>query len=116
MSETLADEHIVSVDELEDRCTSDAPPILINALPTAAHRAKHIPGSINVPVDDLDLIETIVPNKDDAIVVYCANSSCTASVKAIKKLHDMGYTNVRDFEGGYAAWRRAGHPLVGENA
>jgi rhodanese-related sulfurtransferase len=116
MPDPVTDEHVISVDELESLCRSDAPPILINTLPAAAHRAKHIPGSINVPVDDLDLVETIVPNKDDFIVVYCANNSCTASTTALETLQDMGYTNVRDFEGGYAAWRRAGHPLVGDNA
>jgi len=116
MSETLSDEHVITAEELESLCFSDAPPILINTLPAAAHRAKHIPGSINVPLGDLDLIERIVPNKDDFIVVYCANGSCSTSEKAIEALREKGYTNVRDFEGGYAAWRRAGHPLVGENA
>ena len=70
MPDPVTDEHVISVEELDSLCRSDAPPILINTLPAAAHRAKHIPGSINV----------------------------------------------RDFEGGYAAWRRAGHPLVGDNA
>lgn len=116
MSETLSDELVITVDELEALCFSDSPPILVNTLPQAAHRSKHIPGSINVPLDDIDVIESVVPNKDDFIVVYCANKSCTTSTKATETLREMGYTNVRDFEGGYAAWRRAGHPLVGENA
>jgi len=37
-------------------------------------------------------------------------------VLAAQKLEEMGYTNVSDFEDGYAGWRQAGHPLVGNNA
>lgn len=109
------DDAVIDIDALEAHCFSDAPPILVNTLPAPAHRAKHIPGSINIPLDDLDVVETVIPNKDAFIVVYCANTSCPTSEKAADALRGKGYTNVRDFEGGYAAWRRAGHPLTGEN-
>jgi len=49
-------------------------------------------------------------------VVYCANANCEASPTAAKALEDKGYTNVVDFEEGYAGWRRAGYSLVGEKA
>jgi rhodanese-related sulfurtransferase len=106
----------ISTDELEAALDSEHPPILINTLPRAAHEAKHIPGSVNVPVDDIDQVEALVPNKDEPIVVYCANADCTASPTAAQKLEEMGYTNVSDFENGYAGWRQAGHQLVGNNA
>lgn len=106
----------ISTHELEDALDSDHPPVLINTLPRAAHEAKHIPGSVNVPVDDIDRVEALVPNKDEPIVVYCANADCEASPKAAQKLQEMGYTNVRDFEDGYAGWRQAGRQLVGGSA
>ena len=104
----------ISAEELEDALNSETPPVLINTLPRDAHEAKHIPGSVSVPVDDLDRVEDLVPNKDEPIVVYCANADCDASPKAAEKLEEMGYTDVTDFEDGYAGWRQAGHPLVGE--
>ena len=113
MPETLT---TITADELKSALESEHPPILINALPRAAHKARHIPGSINVPNEHLDLIETLIPNKDTPIVVYCANADCEASPKAAEALETMGYTNVLDFEGGYAGWRRAGYPLVGTGA
>jgi len=113
MQETLT---TISADDLKEALGSDHPPVVINTLPRDAHEAKHIPGSINVPVDDLDQVEDLVPNKDESIVVYCANADCDASPKAAETLEEMGYTDVTDFEDGYAGWRQAGHPLVGEEA
>jgi len=106
----------ISADDLKAALESERPPVVINALPREAHEAKHIPGSINVPTDDIDQVETLVPNKDEQIVVYCANADCTASPTAAQTLEEMGYTNVLDFEDGYAGWRQAGYPLVGEDA
>jgi len=113
MPETLT---IMTADDLKKALEGEHPPVVINVLPRSAHEARHIPGSINVPTDDIEQVETLVPNKDDRIVVYCANADCTASPKAAEKLEEMGYTNVADFEDGYAGWRRAGHPLVGTEA
>jgi rhodanese-related sulfurtransferase len=113
MPETLT---TISADELKNVLEGPRPPVLINTLPRSAHEARHIPGSINVATDDVDRIETLVPNKDEAIVVYCANADCTASLKAAQRLEEMGYTNVADFEDGYAGWRQAGYELVGTEA
>ncbi|MFB6278962.1 MAG: rhodanese-like domain-containing protein [Salinibacter sp.] len=106
----------ISAEDLKDALGSETPPVLINTLPRDAHEAKHIPGSVSVPVDDIDRVEDLVPNKDEPIVVYCANADCDASPTAAETLEEMGYTNVTDFEDGYAGWRQAGHPLVGEEA
>jgi len=113
MPETLTH---VSADELKQQLESERPPVLVNTLPRQAHEAKHIPGSVNVPVDDIDQIENLVPNKDEAVVVYCANADCDASPKAARALEEKGYTNVADFEDGYAGWRQAGYSLVGTEA
>lgn len=103
----------ISADELKKRMGSERPPVLINTLPREAHEARHIPDSVNVPTDDIECVETFVPNRDEPIVVYCANADCEASPTAAQKLEEMGYTNVVDFEDGYTRWRRAGYPLVG---
>lgn len=106
----------LSADDLKEALESDQPPVVINVLDREAHEARHLPGSINVPIDDIDWVKTLVPNTDDPIVVYCANADCDASPRAAQALEEMGYTNVIDFEDGYAGWRRAGYPLVGDAA
>ncbi|PSQ84507.1 MAG: rhodanese-like domain-containing protein [Bacteroidetes bacterium QH_2_63_10] len=113
MPETLT---TISADDLKEALGSDHPPVVINTLPRDAHEAKHIPGSINVPTDDIEEVERLVPNKDEPIVVYCANADCDASPTAARELEELGYTDVIDFEDGYAGWRQAGYSLTGEDA
>lgn len=113
MAETLT---TITADELKEALESEHPPVVINVLSREVYEARHIPGSINVPTGEIDRVESLVPTKDDPIVVYCANADCTASPTAAQKLEEKGYANVIDFEDGYAGWRRAGYPLVGEEA
>ncbi|PSQ96816.1 MAG: rhodanese-like domain-containing protein [Bacteroidetes bacterium SW_9_63_38] len=105
MADTLT---VITAGDLKQQLESDTPPVLINTLPQSAREARHIPGSINVPVGDIEQVEQLVPNTDAPIVVYCANADCDASPEAARPLEEHGYTNVADFEGGYAGWRRAG--------
>ena len=83
---------------------------------TDAFIAKHIPGSINIPTENAEMAESIIPYKDAEIVVYCTNSDCTASPELTRKLEDMGYTNVSDFENGLAGWKSAGYKFGGDEA
>ncbi len=102
--------------ELKQAVASDRPPIVINTLGPEAYRSKRIPGSINVPTDEIERVQDLAPAQDAPIVVYCANADCDASPKAAQQLEAMGYTNVQDFEAGYAGWRQAGFDLVGTDA
>jgi len=54
-------------------------------------------------------IETMVPNKQDTIVLYCGGGF--RSALAADALQQMGYWNVRSMKGGIRAWREAGYPL-----
>ncbi|MCG2586953.1 rhodanese-like domain-containing protein [Rhodohalobacter sulfatireducens] len=104
----------IDAETLNQRLKGTQPPILINALAKDAYIAKHIPGSINIPTENAEMAENIIPYKDAEIVVYCANADCTASPELAEKLEDMGYTNVIDFQEGLAGWRSAGYKLVGD--
>lgn len=48
-------------------------------------------------------------NKTKRIILYCASGG--RSALAIKTLHEMGYTNVAQMEGGFKAWKAAGLPV-----
>jgi rhodanese-related sulfurtransferase len=74
-------------------------------------KAGHIPGAKSIP---RGTIEWMVPKKvsDDknaSIVVYCEHGSRGAL--ATYTLVKMGYKNVKNLEGGRAAWMKAGCPL-----
>lgn len=54
-------------------------------------------------------IESVVPNKNADIVLYCGGGY--RSALAADSLQKMGYTNVKSMAGGIRAWREAGLPL-----
>lgn len=69
-----------------------------------AHGARHLGKGI-IERD----IETMVPNKEDTIVLYCGGGF--RSALAADALQQMGYRNVWSMKGGIRAWREAGYPL-----
>lgn len=55
-----------------------------------------------------------LPDKDAAIVTYCASLACPNSAIAANWLVALGYTNVREYAAGIADWIEAGLPVEGE--
>ncbi len=96
---------------LRAKLASDERPVLVNALAREAFEERRIPGSISIPTSDTIRLAPDVFARDQAIVVYCASRSCTASPTQAQKLVDLGFTDVTDFEGGIEEWERAGYPL-----
>ncbi len=106
----------ISAKELHDELNSNKRPVLVNALAPDAYTAKRIPGSINIPAEKENIIKSVIPDRDQKIVVYCANSDCTASPTLAGKLKELNYNNVRDFDTGLAGWRKEGYELTGTEA
>ena len=107
----------IKADEVQQKIASNEDVILINALGADSFRAKHIPGSINIPAGKVtEIAEQVLPDKDQEIIVYCSAPNCTASPSAAKKLLDLGYTNVSDFEAGLTGWLKEGFGLVRADA
>ena len=75
-------------------------------------RAKHIPGSINKPAEEIEQrAEQVILDKYQEIIVYCASPDCPASPQAAEILTVMGYTNVYNFENGITGWLNADYAL-----
>ena len=100
---------------LYEKLQTNERPVVINALKQEAYAAKRIPGSINVPAGNAGWVENIIPDKEQDIVVYCANAECNASPTLAENLIEKGYTRVWDFEEGLAGWEEAGYKLVGND-
>lgn len=84
---------------------------LVEVLAKEEYNKGHIPGAINIPLDELETLAKRRLKKTDNIVVYCASYSCHASTKAAKKLLDLGYNHILDFKGGKRWWQHAGLEL-----
>ena len=101
----------ITRDELRDLIDTDAVTI-VEALPPEYFNDAHIPGAINIPHTEVrDLAPELLPDKDAAMVVYCANLPCPNSEVAAKVLTKLGYTNVRRYPEGKDDWREAGLAL-----
>jgi rhodanese-related sulfurtransferase len=85
---------------------------VVEALPASYYEDAHLPGAINIPHTEVrNLAPQLLPDKDAAIVVYCANEPCPNSGIAATVLGKLGYTNVREYAEGKDDWREAGLPL-----
>ncbi|MBN1799394.1 MAG: FAD-dependent oxidoreductase [Spirochaetales bacterium] len=75
---------------------------LIDVSPVAEHISASIPGSINIPLENLR-IERIPYKKNAKIVLYSRTSS--RAYEAYRYLFTLGYSNLRILEGGYLYWK-----------
>ena len=102
----------ITRDDLKAKLDRGSPVILVEALPTKYYEDGHLPGAINIPHDRVDaLAPDLLPDKAAEIVVYCANSPCRNSGIAARRLAEIGYTKVRDYDAGKADWIEAGLPV-----
>ena len=70
----------------------------------------HIPGAVNIPRGLLEFkISKKVPDKNTKIVMYCKSGGrgCLATCTLCR----MGYKNVKNMDGGWLAWEKAGYPV-----
>ena len=85
--------------------------VLVEALPPMYYEDAHLPGAINMPHDQVDeLAPALLPDTSAEIVVYCANYPCRNSGIAARRLTELGYENVRDYDAGKQDWIEAGLP------
>ena len=71
--------------------------ILLDVCTSQEYREGHIPGSKNVPLQQLDKLEELTENKDTVLYVYCHSGA--RSRQATNFLQYMGYTNVHNIGG-----------------
>lgn len=79
----------------EYQSTSGA--VLLDVRTPQEYREGHIPGSKNVPLQQLDKISSVAKNKEIPLFVYCYSGS--RSRQATGMLQQMGYTNVNNIGG-----------------
>jgi rhodanese-related sulfurtransferase len=81
---------------------------LVMTLSAFAYRGKHIPASRHFETVE-EALHAL--DREDEIVVYCADVYCAASIYAYRLLEREGYTRVRRYAGGIADWEEAGYPI-----
>ena len=85
--------------------------ILVDVLSPVSYEKEHIPGSINIPLEDIEKKATNLLEMDKMIVVNCGSFQCTMSLQAAEILTKLGYKDVWCFEGGLKYWKDAEFPI-----
>ena len=67
-----------------------------------------IPGAVLLTSSSSYDLKELPPQKDAALVFYCANTMCGASEAAAKRASAAGYTNVAVLPEGLMGWKAAG--------
>ena len=102
----------ITLQELRAKLEAGEKLLLLEALPRTSYEEVHLPGALNLPLDELEeLAPRLVPDRHAQIVVYCKDEACRNSELAARRLRRLGYTNVRDYVGGKAEWIAAGLPV-----
>lgn len=101
----------ISTSELESKIENSENFVLVDVLGKDHFEDGHIPGAVNIPLENIasEMLDRF--EKDEEIVVYCASESCSASPKAAEKLDSLGFENVKDYEPGVKGWEEAGNEL-----
>ena len=71
--------------------------VILDVRTRQEYRQERIPGSINIPLDELSVIPSMVPEKSTPVFVHCLSGARSST--AAKILKNAGYTNVTDIGG-----------------
>ncbi|MEO8724488.1 MAG: rhodanese-like domain-containing protein [Acidobacteriaceae bacterium] len=101
----------ISAPMVAEELANAAPPLLLDVRNPREWAAKHIVGSVNIPLNHLQERIAEIP-RGFRLAVHCAggyHSSIAASI-----LQQYGITNLTEMAGGIAAWEAAKLPVVSE--
>ena len=98
-----------SAPRVAEELASVAPPLLLDIRNPREWAARHIDGSVNIPLNHLQERIAEIP-RDRPIAVHCAGGYRSSIAAGI--LHQYGITHLIEMAGGLAAWEAAKLPVV----
>lgn len=94
--------------ELQGKLGTTMAPLVVDVRKPVEYGIAHIPGAINIPVEELEdrLAEV---RSDNGVLIYCINGSRTRQAEPILYAH--GIDNVYHLEGTFYAWIEGKYPV-----
>lgn len=83
--------------EVLNEYKSEGMAVLLDVRTREEYAEGHVPGSVNLPLQDIDKIKRVQADKKSAIYVYCLSGARSRQAK--KFLERSGYLNVKDLGG-----------------
>ena len=71
--------------------------ILLDVRTPREHKAASLPGSVNLPLNQLKSAAKFIPDFDTPVYLYCANGA--RAERAAKRLRRAGYKNIKSIGG-----------------
>jgi hydroxyacylglutathione hydrolase len=101
----------ISAPMVAEELASADPPLLLDIRNPREWHARHIDGSVNIPLNHLQERLGEIP-RDRRVAVHCAGGYRSSIAAGI--LHQYGITQLIEMAGGLAAWDAARLPVVTE--
>jgi len=101
--------YLLNVAEFINKTRADKNWAIVDVRPAQLYAGGHIPGAINIPLEDLISQMGMIP-VGQKVVVYCAID--TNAAFAVQALRVYGGRDAFALSGGIAAWQAAGMPVV----
>jgi rhodanese-related sulfurtransferase len=92
---------IANVDEAGVTAAANQGATVVDVRTPGEFQLGHIPGAVNVPVDQLQA-QAQTWDKNATYVVYCATGQRSAI--AVDLMKSMGFTSIKHFNAGMQAW------------
>ncbi len=103
-------ENSISAVRLADRIQAGSAPLILDTRSREEYARRHIPGAINIPLDELPTRMTELPiAKSEEVIVVPARRGAFAR-RAEETLRGSGYSNVRHLAGYMKEWQAAKLP------
>jgi rhodanese-related sulfurtransferase len=84
--------------------------LVLDLRPAAEYANGHILGARNLPLAELERrAGELDKHKSKPVIVHCADGNRSGGGAAL--LRKLGFANVVNLSGGYAAWQQAGLPV-----
>jgi rhodanese-related sulfurtransferase len=84
--------------------------LVLDIRDSGEYNGGRIPKSKNIPMTDLEKrVADLTRFKDKPVIVVCRSNGRAGA--AVRSLKSHGFSNVRQLEGGFAAWQQASLPV-----
>lgn len=88
--------------------------VLIDARPNLFYKIGHLPGAVNLPVEETDAATLSTwragQNSESTIIIYCTDDLCQMANQLSKRLTVLGLFPII-FSPGFAGWEKANLPI-----
>jgi rhodanese-related sulfurtransferase len=87
--------------------------IFIDARSSNDYREGHIPGAINIPVEEMEIfdLELFDFDRSQPFVCYCSDADCDLALRVAGWLEENGFWNLSYFPEGWEVWKSAGNQI-----